>query len=203
MARPGRWLMVVGAVALVGVVSVMVWKLAGTHSVSSQRTYEALHGESKLVTASQDVNVRVTVRDDNVLPDWLSGQKAVVDATGTVEAYFDLSELGPGDVSVDGDAVTIDMPPVHFSQPSIDGLDWRVDERGLIDRVSDVIRSDEDFRGRVITKLNSELQEKGFGSGKLEDAARRNAADAVRPLLRPLAADRVVLAFDDQPTASG
>src|SRR6187200_2368081 len=104
----------------------MVWQLVGTHTTSSERSFQALHRESKLVPASQDAKVTVTLRDDDILPDFLSGQKAVVEAKGRVEAYFDLSELAADDVKVDGSTVTVQLPPVRFSDPSLSGLEWTV-----------------------------------------------------------------------------
>jgi hypothetical protein len=177
----------------------MIWQLVGTHTTSSERSFEALHRESKLVPASQDATVTVTLQDDNVLPDWLSGQKAVVEAKGRVEAYFDLSELAAEDVKVDGSTVTVQMPPVRFSDPSLSGIEWTVDERGLVDRVGDLVGTDDDFRNRVVTQLNRELEREAIGSGELTEEAERNVKGVLEDLLSPLGADRVEVKFSDHP----
>ncbi len=202
-ARPTKWLAIVGGLTVAVIAVVLIWKLVGSDSVSSTRSYEALHSESKLVTASQDAKVTVTVEDDDFLPDFLSGQKAVVDANGRVEAYFDLSELEPGDVTVEDGVATIKLPPVRFSDPSISDIEWKVDDRGLFDRVSDLFSSDEDFRNRVIDQLNAELQAKGFGSGELPDEAEANATEVLEGLLEPLGVDKVVVEFSERTTPQG
>ncbi len=201
-SRLVRWFAAIGCLAIVAVVGVMVWQLVGTHSVSSQRSYEALHSESKLVPASQDSKVTVTLRDDDALPDFLSGQKAVVDAQGRVEAYFDLSELHAGDVSVDGTTATVHLPPVRFSDPSLSGIHWRVDRRGLVDRVRDLVSTDDDFRNRVVTQLNAELQKKGVGSGELARKAQQNVTGVLEHLLRPLGVEHVLVDVQDAPSTS-
>jgi Protein of unknown function (DUF4230) len=201
-SRPVRWFAAIGCLTIVAVAGVMVWQLVGTHTASSERSYEALHSESKLVPASQDAKVTVTLRDDDVLPDFLSGQKAVVDAEGRVEAYFDLSELHAGDVSVDGTTATVHLPPVQFSAPSLSGIKWRVDRRGLLDRVRDLVSTDDDFRNRVVTQLNAELEKKGFGSGELARKAAQNVTGVLEDLLRPLGVTHVKVDVPRDPATS-
>lgn len=194
VGRKIQWF--VGAViSLLVVVGLLGWAFDGD-SVSSDRLFGAVRAESKLVTASQEERIRVTYVDDSWLPSWMKGQTAVVEARGRVDAYFDLSQLDPEDLEVRGRTVTVDMPEVRFDDPKISGIEWKVDDRGLLDRVEDFFSSDEEFRNEVIGELNRKLAAQA-GTAELEREARRNSSRVLEDLLAPLGVDRVVTRFPD------
>lgn len=187
-----RWPLVVAVVAVIAA-TVMIWLLASDSSLSSEESWGAISKRSELVTASQKVTKTITYEDDSVLPDWLAGQRAVVDVKGEVNAFVDLGAIEPGDVTVDGGTVIVELPPIQYSQPSIDDIDWQVDDRGLLDRVSDLFSSDEEFRNQVIEQLNEELKAEAEGSVELEAEAKRNAEVLLREILESAGAERVVV----------
>jgi hypothetical protein len=59
------------------------------------------------------------------------GEKVIVIATGNVEAGVDLGDIHKGDVSVDGDTVTIDLPEAEILSASLDEETTRVYDRDL------------------------------------------------------------------------
>lgn len=190
------WPVVVGALAVV-IVSVLIWLLVDSDSLTSEQSWGAISNESKLVTASQELSTTITYEDDSALPEWLAGQRAVVEVDGKVEAFVDLGAIEPDDVVVEDGTVTVTLPPIQYSDPSISNIDWKVDDRGLFDRVNDFFSSDEDFRNQVIKQLNKELASKAAGSTELEAKAKANAADALEAILKPAGADRVIVRFSD------
>jgi hypothetical protein len=186
---------------LISVIAVaMILRSATTHTVSSKRAYDALHSESKLVPASQDVAIETTVTDENILPGWLYGQQAVVAAKGRVEAYIDLSEVQPDDIRINGTKAVVTLPPVRFSDPSIRDIEWKSDNRGLVNRISEVFTRDDTFRSKVIDQLNKELAAKGFGSRDLKKQAEDAIPGLLQRLLGPTGVDTVEVKFR-QPAA--
>jgi hypothetical protein len=59
------------------------------------------------------------------------GEKVIVVATGNVEAGVDLGDIHKGDVGVDGDTVTIDLPEAEILSASLDEETTRVYDRDL------------------------------------------------------------------------
>jgi hypothetical protein len=189
LGRKAQWF-VGGLIGLLVTVGLLGW-IFDRDSLSSERIFGAVRNESKLVTASQEERIKVTYVDDSQLPAWLKGQKAVVEATGRVDAYFDLSQLEPDDMTVRGRTVTVELPEVNFDDPKISRIDWLVDDRGLLDRVEDFFSSDEDFRNQVIRELNAKLATQA-GTPELERQAQQNAASVLERLLEPLGVERVI-----------
>lgn len=202
--RPAaRWAVVVVAVLAVVLATLLVWRLVDSTSLTSSESWGAISRESKLVTASQKVDETITYEDESVLPDWLAGQRAVVDVQGEVNAFVDLGAIEPGDITVaDDGTVTVELPPIQYSKPSIDHIDWQVDDRGLLDRVSDLFSSDEEFRNQVITELNHKLTAEAAGNPALEAEAKANAAAELRRILEPAGATRVVVRWKDAGASS-
>jgi len=60
-----------------------------------------------------------------------NGEKVLVIATGNVEAGVDLGDIHKDDVSVNGDAVTIDLPEPEILSASLDEKTTRVYDRDL------------------------------------------------------------------------
>ena len=191
------------AVLVIVIASILVWQLLSGEALTSEDSWGAISKESKLVTASQEITKTITYQDDSRLPDWLAGQRAEVQVDGKVEAFVDLGAIEPGDVTIKDGTVTVILPPIQYSDPSIANIDWKVDDRGLFDRVNDFFSSDDVFRNQVIGELNDELAAEAKGSPKLESEAKRNARTALEAILVPAGADRVVVKFRDDASSPG
>ncbi|GAB4082057.1 DUF4230 domain-containing protein [Modestobacter muralis] len=82
-------------------------------------------------------------RDTPYVPSVISGERTSLLATGSVDAYVDLTDLGPERVqlSADGTSATISLPAPRLDEPTVDPAQSRVldRDRGLLDRVGDAV----------------------------------------------------------------
>src|SRR6266508_2073915 len=104
---------------------------------------DALADLSEYHAAQGSYQVLVDVEDDTGwLPSALSGERTVLQATGSVDAVVDLSGLDADAISVseDGSGVTITVPEAFLSEARIDPEHSRViaRDRGLLDRIGGV-----------------------------------------------------------------
>jgi hypothetical protein len=85
-------------------------------------------------------------KDTPYVPAVISGERTSLLATGSVDAYVDLTDLGPERVrlSADGRSATIALPAPRLDDPSVDAATSRVlhRDRGLLDRVGDALGDD-------------------------------------------------------------
>jgi hypothetical protein len=116
-----------------------------------------------------------------------SGEKVLVIATGNVEAGVNLGDVHKNDVSVSGDAVTIDLPEPEILSASLDEEKTRVYDRDFSPLN---VRPDDDLvekaRLRAVEKIKDAARE-----NKILDTAEQNAQDSIRAFVSTLGFDRV------------
>ena len=115
------------------------------------------------------------------------GEKVLLIATGTVEAGVDLGDIHEGDVSVDGDTVTIDLPEAEILSASLDEETTRVYDRDfspLNFRPDDELV--EKARLRAVEKITASARENG-----ILDTAESNAEDGIRAFVTTLGFEEV------------
>ena len=93
---------------------------------------EGIRELDKLATVRWTESVPVTKESGgDVWERVFNGEKVPVIATGNVEAGVDLGDIHKDDVSVNGDAVTIDLPEPEILSASLDEKTTRVYDRDL------------------------------------------------------------------------
>jgi hypothetical protein len=123
----------------------------------------------------------------DILERLFSGEKVIVIATGEVEAGVDLGDVEKGDVAVDGDSVTIDLPEPEILSVSLDEGRTRVYDRDFSPLN---VRPDDDLveraRLRAVEKIEGAARE-----NKILETAERNAEDSIRTFATTLGFDEV------------
>jgi hypothetical protein len=115
------------------------------------------------------------------------GEKVIVIATGNVEAGVDLGDIHKGDVGVDGDTVTIDLPEAEILSASLDEETTRVYDRDLsplnFHPDDDLVQ---EARLRAVEKIEASARENG-----ILDTADQNAQNGIRAFVTTLGFDEV------------
>jgi hypothetical protein len=136
------------------------------------------------VVVSKEQNARVFLQP---LPEFLTGERVFLVARGEVEAGIDLDELDAGDVRVDGERVTIDLPETRILESSLDDettkvYDW---DRGLF------VRGDYSLIEDARTEAKEQMEE-AAREEDLVQKAQTNAEDSIGSFVRSLGFEEVV-----------
>lgn len=116
-----------------------------------------------------------------------NGEKVLVIATGNVEAGVDLGDIRKDDVSVNGDAVTIDLPKPEILSASLHEGKTRVYDRDLSPLN---IRPDDDLVEEARLRAVEKVEGAARGNGIL-DTAEQNAEDSIRAFVSTLGFEEV------------
>ena len=149
---------------------------------------EGIRELDQLATVRWTESVPVTKESGGDLLDRLfSGEKVLVIATGNVEAGVDLGDIHKGDVSVDGDTVTINLPEAEILSASLDEEKTRVYDRDFSPLN---FRPDDDLveeaRLRAVKKIAASARENG-----ILDTAEGNAEDSIHAFVTTLGFEEV------------
>ncbi len=168
---------------------------------------EALEDLSEYHAAQGTYQVLVDVEDDTAwLPTVLSGERTVLQATGSVDAVVDLSGLDTDAIAVseDGSGVTITVPEAHLSEARIDPELSRVidRERGLLDRIGGMFSDTPTDDQELYVMAESRLTDAAAASD-LTGRAEENTESMLEDLLGPLGFTQVEVAFAPSPGSQG
>jgi len=148
---------------------------------------EGIRELDKLATVRWTESVPVTKESGgDVWERVFNGEKVPVIATGNVEAGVDLGDIHKDDVSVNGDAVTIDLPEPEILSASLDEETTRVYDRDLSPlnfHPDDLL---EEARLRAVQKIKASARENG-----ILDTAKGNAEDSIRAFATTLGFEKV------------
>jgi hypothetical protein len=149
---------------------------------------EGIKELDQLATVRWTESVPVTRESGGDLVERLfSGEKVLVIATGNVEAGVALGDIRRGDVSVEGDTVTIDLPEAEILSASLDEEKTSLYDRDLSPLN---LRPDDDLveeaRLRAVEKITASARENG-----ILDTAEDNAEDGIRAFVTTLGFERV------------
>lgn len=138
-----------------------------------------------------------------LVPEWVAGERVVLQAEGDVEASVDLSAMASGlELSEDGRSATVHLPAPELSEPRLDPDATRViaHDRGLVDRAGDAVSGnpfdDSELEQRASDKLVAAAEE-----SELRDRARANTEAFVAETLRAAGVEQVAVVFDGAPAA--
>src|ERR1700728_1736598 len=117
-------------------------------------------------------------REGRVLPAFLTGDRILLEVHGEAIAGVDLSQLGAGDVQLDGHAVRIHLPPAQLFTVSLDDQKTHVYSRttGIL------VPVDPSLESEVREQAVENLRQSALGAGILAKA-QQNACTTVTKLL--------------------
>jgi hypothetical protein len=145
-------------------------------------------------------------RDTPYLPSAISGERTSLLATGSVDAYVDLTDLGPEQVqlSADGRSATITLPAPRLDTPAVDVANSRVldRDRGLLDRVGDAV-ADEPVDDTALYAAAGEQMAAAAAQSDLRDRAEANTRDMLTGLGTAFGVPQVTVTFAPAVDAQG
>jgi len=148
--------------------------------------------------------VRVDVEDDvDILPSFLAGEHVLFNATGTVDASVDFSQLGADAVQVQDQTATIRLPRPEYGRAIIDPTRSSVvdRDRGVFTRVGDMF-SDDTNNERNLYLLAGRKVTAAANASNLRARAEKNTTLMLEGLLGRLGYTDVKVVFE-KPVAKG
>lgn len=151
---------------------------------------------NELATVEYTTQAVVTVEENPRIiqllpsPDFLTGERIIVVATGEVTAGIDLDELGKDDIRVAGGTVFVELPEARVLRTSLDE-----DRTRLYDRDRGLLR----VRGNdeLIDTAREEAEDRVLASARengILEKAQDNAEASIRGLVTSLGYQRIVFA---------
>ncbi|MEV6112666.1 DUF4230 domain-containing protein [Streptomyces sp. NPDC052109] len=170
-----------------------------THDRSGPALLKSLNDMSRYDAASGDFQVVVDLeKDAKYLPDAIRGTRTLYVGAGTVDAYVDLGQVGPNDVSVNGDrtAATLRLPHARLGRPALDpDHSYAVSkQRGLLDRLGDLFSDNPDSEQAVQKLAVRHIGDAARSSG-LAARAETNTTGMLQGLLRSLGFTQVHVSY--------
>jgi hypothetical protein len=158
---------------------------------------------SEYHASSANFQVIIDVEDDTrFLPGFISGERALMVAAGTVDATVDFSGLRDENVVVsdDGKKVTITLPAPELDEVTLDNDRTYVESRsrGLFDRVGGVFSSNPTDDQELYQAAEGKLEEAAANS-ELTSLAETNTRSMLEGLLTSLGFEEVDVVFETPP----
>ncbi|MGC5051009.1 DUF4230 domain-containing protein [Micromonospora sp. DT48] len=160
---------------------------------------ESMQDLSRYVAAEGNFQVVVDLQNDRRhVPDWLLNQRTLFVGSGSVEAYVDFGTLTEGAIvqSADGKSVEITLPSPQLAKTNLD-LDKSyvfAEERGLLNRVGDLIGGDPNRQQEVYRLAEDRITAAARDSG-LNARAEENTRKMLEGLLRSLGFEQVSVSY--------
>src|SRR5579864_233652 len=154
--------------------------------VSQPTVVDRIQRLQRLETVVYTMDKLVTGAKENVLPDFLTGDRLLMMVHGEVVAGIDLSELKTNDVRVEGKQVHVHLPAPQVFMTRLDSAKTRVYSRqtGLL------VPTDPNLETQVRQEAERQLQEAAMAGGILR-TAQMNAISTIRSLLQGLGFERI------------
>jgi Protein of unknown function (DUF4230) len=157
-----------------------------TIDVSQPTVVDRIQRLQRLETVVYTMDKVVTGAKQNVLPDFLTGDRLLMMVHGEVVAGIDFSNLKPNDVSVSGKAVHLHLPAPQVFTTRLDSAKTRVYSRqtGLL------VPTDPNLETEVRQEAERQLLEAATADGILR-TAQENGASTIRSLLQGLGFEQI------------
>ncbi|HEX3469607.1 MAG TPA: DUF4230 domain-containing protein [Silvibacterium sp.] len=168
--------------ATIGIWNRLATKVSGRTlviNVSQATVVEKIQRLERLETVTYTMDKVVEgARTSDILPDFLVGDKLLLNVHGQAIAGVDLSQLQASDVTVNGKSVHVHLPPAQIFVSALDSSKTRVFSRstGLF------VPVDPNLESEVRAKAEQELHDSALAAGIL-DTAHKNAAATLTKLL--------------------
>ena len=159
-----------------------------TIDVSQPTVVDRIQRLQRLETVVYTMDKIVTGAKENVLPDFLTGDRLLMMVHGEVVAGIDLSELKLNDVRVEGKQVHVHLPATQVFMTRLDSAKTRVYSRqtGLL------VPTDPNLETQVRQEAERQLLEAAMADGILRNA-QVNAGATIRSLLQGLGFEEIEL----------
>lgn len=156
--------------------------------VSQPTVVDRIQRLQRLETVVYTMDKLVTGAKENVLPDFLTGDRLLMMVHGEVVAGVDLSDLKANDVRVEGKQVHVHLPAPQVFMTRLDSAKTRVYSRqtGLL------VPTDPNLETQVRQEAEHQLLEAAMADGILRNA-QMNAASTIRSLLQGLGFEQIEL----------
>ena len=156
--------------------------------VSQPTVVDRIQRLQRLETVVYTMDKLVTGAKENVLPDFLTGDRLLMMVHGEVVAGVDLSGLKANDVRVEGKQVHVHLPAPQVFMTRLDSAKTRVYSRqtGLL------VPTDPNLETQVRQEAERQLLEAAMAGGILR-TAQMNAASTIRSLLQGLGFEGIEL----------
>ncbi len=153
-----------------------------TRTTAGPVVVEGIQRLDRLATVRWTESVPVTKEEPGRLAEILTGERVLLLASGEVEAGVDLAKIGPEDVRVDGERVTIRLP-----EPEILSSSLNEEETGVYDRDQGFLnlRPDDDLVQEARREAEAEIVTAARENGIL-DTAETNAEESIRAFVTTL-----------------
>ena len=154
---------------------------------------EQVRALSKLETVHYQMQKVISGTSTGPLPDFLTDDKILLVAQGEVVAGIDLGKLTNGDITVQGDTVTIRLPDAEILYSKIDN-----DKTYVYERQTNIFRKfapDPNLETQVRQAAEAEIRQSAIEDGILIKA-RTNAEQVLRTLITGLGYEEIL--FSDE-----
>jgi hypothetical protein len=159
---------------------------------------EALEDTSEYNAATANIRTSFEIEDESILPDFLQGETISFEAYGSVDGVVDFSGLTEDAIVVDGDHVTVTLPPPTATNVRVDPDESHVTDvdRGILDRFADLFTDDavneDDLYGIAEDRLLD-----AAADTELLAQAQENTEQFLTALLKQLGYTEVDVAFEE------
>lgn len=138
---------------------------SGIHEEATDSVVEQIQTLSDLVTVKYVVE-KVVVLDD---ARWYGENRVLLLAHGIVKAGIDLKRLKPGDVTVSGKSISINLPPPQLTDAYLDDTKSQV-----IDHTTGLLRTfDKDLEQDAREEAVLDIRRAAINNGIMDDASQR------------------------------
>ena len=162
-------------------------------SIENLRDFRAASGHFEVIVDVEE--------DARFIPSKIKGERVLFVAVGSVDAGVDFRglEAGAVDVSDDGKAVTLELPPATFREPELDLERSHVydRDRGAIDRLQSLFGDDVGVERELYPLAEEKLANAARDGSGLLARAERNTRLMLEGLLRSLGFTRVDVRFSE------
>lgn len=188
--RSTLWIVarVIGGILVVGLAAMGVAGVFGIGLPFQVRTTDrsqpvllkSIQELSQYHAAVGNFQVIVDVEHDvNWVPDFVAGERSLVVAAGTVNAYVDFSGFTDGDLTLseDGKSVTIGLPEAKLDKPNLDLERTYIvsQDRGVLNRINDAISTSD--QRPLYTSAEAKIATASKESGLIKEAIENTKAN--------------------------
>jgi hypothetical protein len=138
---------------------------SGVHEEKTDEVVEQIQTLSDLVTVKYVVEKAVVLDDAR----WYGESRVLLLAHGIVKAGIDLKRLKPGDITVSGKSISINLPPPQLTDAYLDDTKSQV-----IDHTTGLLRTfDKDLEQTAREEAVADIRRAAINNGILDDASQR------------------------------
>ena len=162
-----------------------------TLDMSRPTVIEQVRALSKLETVHYEMQKVVSGTSTGPLPEFLTGDKILLVAQGEVVAGIDLGKLKSGDITVQGEVVTVRLPEPEILYSKIDN-----DKTYVYDRQTGIFsKPDPNLETQLRQAAEEEIMQAAIEDG-IYEKARTNAEQVIRTLITGLGYEEII--FSDE-----